>query len=411
MKRLIGVACLLTVVFWCMGVMDAGAEEQPAVLSEAYVTKMDQDKDGRVSRDEFVDFGVAALKKQRKTANRFQLGLKFDRYDRNGDGYITDEDPDYKNPVELLTEKILGTWSTDKVKNGPFSFMFTHNGVADLIKDGKSFNQQAGKPMEFRFVRPAKKPTCVEIIANKGTSAEGYYKCIIEFVADDRMKLRMNTGNEYTPFPREFGEEASGGVLILDRTALAEPAPEKLAEAADAKPKAAPGVHRGNLTARVKVERASDRQVEESSVKRPVGSLVTKTTKKIKTEKQVLDLSVSNSGPKKDTFQLCWYFLSRMCDKERVKVYDHGSTEITLNPRQRGSHKVTARELSVVDKLVEKENDEVEFYSDPLKTTYGDEVVGYVALLKHGDMILDKKSHDGEYLKEHWLKYLAEQDR
>jgi hypothetical protein len=386
-----------------VGLQQAVGNDKP-VLSDAYFAKMDTNKDGKVSRSEFVQCGVDALKKKGKKANQSELHKKFDQYDLDGDNFITSADPDYQNPVEVLTGQILGSWSTEKTKNGPVAFVFMPNGVADLIQDGKSFNESSGSLMKYRFFHPTKKPVSVEIIADQGGDSKGYYKCIIEFLSAEQMKFKMNPGSEFTPFPAGFGDGADSGMLLLDRTALAQPEP-----VASSSIKAATVELRGTVSVKAKVARSSDRKKKEDEMPGQVaGILRTTTTKKIKMETHSLDMALSNIGRTRGSFQLCWYFLGHAYESERVKVYDHGSTEIALDPRKRTTHSVTGRQLEVVEQKIEKENADIDYTADPINSKWGDFSDGYVVLLKQGETVLDKKSNDNKFLADHWLKKLSE---
>jgi hypothetical protein len=374
------------------------------VLSAAYVERMDTNKDSKVSRSEFVDCGVAALKKQGKKANLAQLHKKFEQFDRNGDDYITAEDPAYKDPVERISEQILGTWSTEKTKSGPLSFVFKRNGVADLIRNGNSFNERSAKPMKYRFVHPGRTPVSVEIVADQGEAAAGYYKCIIEFLPEDRMKLCMNTGTEFTAYPDGFSEGPHSDTLILDRTAPPEPLPAEPAAVADSRPE--DGVHRGTLQVKAKTGRSSDRQKE--TVEKPgkvAGTLQITTTKKIKEEIQSLSISLSNIGPRRDTLEVRWFFLCHPFDDDRrVRIYDQGSQEFSLEPRRRANHSVTAETIRVVERIEERENPEIDYFPDPVKSTGGDVAKGYVVLLMHNGVILEEKSNSKDLLTDFWRK-------
>jgi hypothetical protein len=125
-------------------------------------------------------------------------------------------------------------------------------------------------------------------------------------------------------------------------------------------------------------------------------------------ETHSLDMALSNTGRTRGTFRLCWYFLGHAYEGDRVKVYDHGSTEITLDSRKRATHSVTGRQLEVVEQMIEKENDETEFIADPISSKWGDVSAGYVVLLKQDETVLDKKSNDNKFLADHWLKKLSE---
>jgi hypothetical protein len=414
MKRINTIGIFAAAIVLAAGTGTGATEPTPQVLSDALFAQMDSNKDGQVSTMEYVGFGTTYLKKKGKQANRAAMEAKFAGFDRNGDGFITADDPEFKSPQEVLEEKIAGSWLCEKTKTGSIEFVFMEDGQADVIQNGESMREKAGGKIKYRFVRPSRTPTCLDIIVDRGTDADFYIKCIVQFISEDRMKLRMISGSAFVVRPRDFPEGGGMDTAILDRIKRPEKAPvdEALADEKQEIPKAqnAPkqeeGVHLGMVTAKVKVKKDSDKTVESSEKEMPVGTLVTTTTKRIEEEIQILSISVANQGPKQDTFELCWYFLCRLQDGSDRRVYDKGTKTIVLNPRQQVSHSVVAEKISVVEQTVEKENEETGNIRDPVVTSYGEKVEGFVVLLKHGDTILDKKSHDKNYLTNQWLSKL-----
>jgi hypothetical protein len=265
--------------FICSFMRPVHGRGEPAGLSRAYFLKMDTNQDLRVSRSEFVDCGVAVLRQQGKKASVQLLNKKFDRFDRDGDGFITNEDS-------------------------------LHDRASDAGRGG----------------------------------------------ADT-------------------------------------------------------GEHSGDIRVSAKIVRSSDKQVEVAHRQVPLGIQDITTTQKIKTQTQTLNISIYNTGPRKGTFRLCWYFLCHPHDDaEEVRVHDHGSVDISLGSRKRTKHFVTAKGISVVDQIVEKDNNETSYDHAPVYSTRGDAVEGYVVLLKSGDTVLDTESHDPEFLSDQWLEVYAALD-
>lgn len=195
--------------------VSVGAEKK--TLSPEMFSKMDANKNGEVSRDEYVEFGASVMKKRGKKPNRMKLGAQFAEYDHNRDEKISPEDATYKSPQELLDSKLQGKW-TGKTNKGPISFIFMDDGQADVIKDGESLREKARGAMKYRFVHPKKTPTCIDIVVELGQGKQFYFKCIVEFISDNQMRMRMVTGSEFATRPRSFPEGGSLDMLILNRS-------------------------------------------------------------------------------------------------------------------------------------------------------------------------------------------------
>lgn len=201
------------------GALAAGSEKKAdiQVLDKKWAVQMDADQDGRVSENEYVDFAVETLKKRGRQADRIKLLTQFDGYDRDRDGYITDADPVYRDPRELLEERIKGRWMCAKNASGATCFVFMENGQADIIQKGESIREKAAGKVKYRFVHPTKTPVHLSITVAAGTPSEYQLKCIISFVSDDVIKMRAFTGNSLTPFPKRFVDGYDKNTLLLSR--------------------------------------------------------------------------------------------------------------------------------------------------------------------------------------------------
>jgi hypothetical protein len=212
------VVVLVTVAL--TGAAEPKTKSSVKVLGKKMFVQMDADKDNKVSKTEYIDFGAAHLKKRGKRANRSQIGRKFLGFDRDGDGFITDADPTYKSPLETLEEKISGTWICEKTKQGPISFVFMENGKADVIQNGESTRELAGDVVRYRFVHPKRTPTCLDVVVDQGRGSDFYFKCIIQFISEDQIKMRMTTGNEFAVRPKDFPVKGGTDTIILKRSTI-----------------------------------------------------------------------------------------------------------------------------------------------------------------------------------------------
>lgn len=220
MKRMtqINLFAMAVAVSTAVGGEAKETKAQSNALSDQMFVQMDADQDRRVSEKEYVDFGTAYLRKKGKRANLAQLQAKFNGFDLNGDGHITAEDPDYRSPKDLLHERIAGTWTSERDDGKSISFIFMEQGQADVIQNGESMREKARGKMKYRFVHPSRTPTCLDIVVDRGTDSDYYIKCIIEFISEDRMKLKMAAGSGFTVRPRKFAVGLDRGVLILTRS-------------------------------------------------------------------------------------------------------------------------------------------------------------------------------------------------
>jgi hypothetical protein len=267
MKRRSKVRLLAGSIVLAAGAAAPEAQAQPGMLGREMFVQMDADRDSRVSKREYVEYGTAYLKKTGKRINRSQVEKRFLNFDHDGDGFIS------------------------------------------------------------------------------GSEAQG---CAAGKAGQD-------------------------------------------------------GMHRGRLAAKAAVKKTSERTVGREVKNRRGGTQVTVTTKRIQEEAQSLTISVSNSGTGRDTFELCWYFFCRSHDGSEVRVYDEGAREITLDPRKCTTCTVVSGRVSLVKESVQKENPDTGVSSNPAETVWGDRAEGYLVLLKHNDVILDKESSSKEFLAEPWL--------
>ena len=398
----------------------AGAAEPEVsakVLSEQMFAQMDADSDGQVSEQEYIDFGTAYLKKKGKRANRNQMLQQFDGFDRDSNGFITTEDPTYKSPVEVLEERISGMWTCEKTKQGPISFVFMEKGKADVIQNGESIRDQAGDVVRYRFVHPKKKPTGLDIVVDQGEGTDFYFKCIFEFISEDQMKMRMETGGEYTLRPKSFPADGGSDTITLVKTAMPEKTPMDDAVVQAGENPQEPGkkpeqnleprqdiTHAGRLSVICKVEKDSDRNEEETErPNRITGDIVIITTcTKTKSETPALAVTISNNTTHPDAFTLEWYSYATLPGGKNIITNDSGSENITVAARGRCKESITPRTMTLTETTVEIEyaNGDV---SDPKITETGRIYAGYLMLLKHGDTILDKKASSKNYLTDQWI--------
>ena len=216
MKR-IAFACLIA------GAVGAAAWEAEAEttrgkrLDEKWVVKMDADHDGRVSKSEYILFGSLHMSKAGKKADAQCMERKFSEFDRNDDGFITDSDASFvKGLEERLNKKLIGRWDRVETAGRPLSFVFMDGGQADVIRNGRSV--RAGAPgVTYRLVQPDKVPLRIDIVVDQGANPPRYYKCIVDFLSEDKIRMRLAFGDSDVLRPRGFSKVERAGTVVLSR--------------------------------------------------------------------------------------------------------------------------------------------------------------------------------------------------
>jgi Ca2+-binding EF-hand superfamily protein len=88
MKRLVGLFALLVALALTMGTLTAGDDGKKAKDLDAYFQKLDANKDGRLSKTEFLKM---ADRFRDKDKARVRLGEAFDKLDPNMKGLTLDQ--------------------------------------------------------------------------------------------------------------------------------------------------------------------------------------------------------------------------------------------------------------------------------------------------------------------------------
>lgn len=191
----------------------------PALSGDLF-KQMDADGDNRISKVEFLEFGSESLKKRGKRVDIFEIEKKFMTFDRNADGYITAEDPHSKSPEEVVMEKIVGTWSGLKDNGNRIEFVFMEDLGADMLQRGVSMRESAraaGGDMTYKLINPSKEPIALNLIAKGQMGQKTEIKCIIRFVSENEMQMRMASGGKFARRPREFHANGSTDMITLTR--------------------------------------------------------------------------------------------------------------------------------------------------------------------------------------------------
>ena len=244
MRRINTISLFAAAVALVAGTDSGAAEYTPLVMSEVWMVKMDADQDGKVSQAEYMTFGSNHLQKIRKPVDRRGLLDKFNGYDWNGDGFITDEDPLCPDPIAVFLEKIKGSWACENSPRGPACFTFMDGGEAEVVRNGLSLKDEAQGLLSYSIAHPGRNPVCIDIALGKGTPSEWHMKCICTFLEDNKIKLRVFMGDDATPFPAEFIQGDDDDTYYLTRVVKKEkPKPEP-----EPKPKLKPKSNSGELT-------------------------------------------------------------------------------------------------------------------------------------------------------------------
>ena len=217
MKRVNTISLFAAGIMFAAGTGSGAAEYKPLVLSESWIIKMDTDRDGKVSRGEYVKFGADFLKKSGKPVDQKGLLEKFNGYDWNQDGFISAEDPLCPDPIGVFLEKIKGRWSCKNSPKGPACFTFMDGGEAEVVRNGLPLKDEAQGLLTYSIVHPGRTPVCMDIALAEGTPSEWHMKCIIKFLEDNRIKMRVFMGDAATPFPEGFSPGYDADTYHLTR--------------------------------------------------------------------------------------------------------------------------------------------------------------------------------------------------
>jgi hypothetical protein len=140
---------------------------------------------------------------------------------------------------------------------------------------------------------------------------------------------------------------------------------------------------------------------------------------RIQTEFQYyeLEITLTNTGPQKDTFDLEWYFFKRPLnakgDKGDPVLCEKKKTTLPVDAMKRVTHKVvsdnlTNRETKIAKSSTGSGRGRNNNNSSSSKTTASGEVyAGYVVLVRQAGEILAKESNDKKFLTESWLGKLG----
>ena len=106
MTRLLGIVALLTAILALLGPLSAGDNVKKGKDVDAIFQKLDTNKDGRLSRDEFLKI---AERFRDKDKARTQLGQAFDKLDPDRKGLTRDQ---FRTYIEASGKK-----KTDQARN------------------------------------------------------------------------------------------------------------------------------------------------------------------------------------------------------------------------------------------------------------------------------------------------------
>ena len=193
------------------------AASEGRALEPHWFAKMDTDGDGRVSREEYVRYGADYMNKRGRPADLQQIDEKFNGFDRNRDGFITDADPGSRDPIDVFLEQIQGRWSCVTNSRGVETVVFLEQGKMDIMQRGASLLEACRGRLNYRVVHPNRQPFCVEITMADGTPAERRVKCIFSLMSDDQLRIRAFVGDKETPFPEAFVLPDDPDTFILTR--------------------------------------------------------------------------------------------------------------------------------------------------------------------------------------------------
>jgi hypothetical protein len=217
MKRINTIKRFAAAIIFAAVTRTGAAGYTPQVLSEVWMAKMDADQDGKVSQGEYVAFATDHLKKSRKPVDQKDLLEKFNGYDWNRDGFITEEDPLSQDPIAVFLENIKGSWSCENNAKGLASLTFIDDREAEVVRNGLSLRDESQGLLTYSIAHPGRNPVCMDISVAYGTPSEWHMKCIVEFLEENKIKMRVFMGSDGTPFPGGFVQGDDADTYYLTR--------------------------------------------------------------------------------------------------------------------------------------------------------------------------------------------------
>ena len=162
-------------------------------------------------------------------------------------------------------------------------------------------------------------------------------------------------------------------------------------------------IHRASLSVKAETERTRDKT---KVVDEKENSTVT-TVSDIETETCALELEVSNTADRNDTYQLEWYFISKKTSAsgdDGLVIFDHGKSPITLDAGASTVKKAESKPFIFTIKNVESENKAFSRGTGMQRQTRsGDEYAGYIVLVRIDGEVIEKESNSSQFLKDEWL--------
>ena len=274
--------------------------------------------------------------------------------------------------------------------------------------DPRVFYETAKKEIAPTFIAPSL-GSQVTITTASGQAREG----ILMKLDAGAITLMTDTGS--VSYKRSALKEASRSeffaedfahVKALEKTKLFKDELRKENLAAEAA-----SIHSGVLSVRGKIDKDSDKHVEQEDRESPQSGekrQITTTTRTY-TETQQLTIGVANNTTHAENYTVDYFVFYRTvlgedqsetepADKD-VRLQDKGSRRVTVDANRRESFSIES-EPCVVEKV---SVDRGGYSGDRAPRSSGKESAGYLVLLKHGSTVLDKKASAKSYLDDEWV--------
>lgn len=157
--------------------------------------------------------------------------------------------------------------------------------------------------------------------------------------------------------------------------------------------------HDGRISVSARINKKSDKQVEESERENKKNGETVTTTKTTRTDSatQQLGITVVNNTTHPDTFTVKWAVLAKPLSSVSTFIHDSGSQEVQLDARKRNRVQIEAEPIETEEVTISRAS------KDPKVTESGNEPAGYIVLLLHGNTLLDQKASTKSYLSEEWI--------
>jgi|GEM_PF-5330945 len=167
------------------------------------------------------------------------------------------------------------------------------------------------------------------------------------------------------------------------------------------------GLHEARVYVNAKVDKDTDKNVEEDERDLKNGETMTvTTTTRTYTEIQQLKVSIANNTTHPDTYTLAWAFFGESVASDTISIHDSGRRQVSVEARKRKDENITSEPFVVEKETRNTTNTGSNSSADPRTSESGTENAGWLVVLKYGNDVLDMKGSSGSFETEEWINQI-----